>query len=738
MSFSPVKKSTHYRVGFRMIQRSKGHSSLGRYSYQAGKKIIQYDANGKKIATHNHIDKNDEVVLSNVMMPSDAPARFSDPEIALNELERAENRRDAQLGRSFDISIPRELPEHLHAEFLEYQMSDFVSDKNLFCAYSIHKVPSLLEEGKLFSDLKLNQGEWFEQEHNVHGHMFLSIRPMEGDGWASKKDRDLNTFFKNTDLPTYFAEKQNEFFKKHGLDKSHGMHVEARTVKNHDGKLRQDGLTKADRAMLKRWLTMRENAIEAGREIPTMPLRLQSFFKKRDEVIIHNRNLEFAQGELLEIEKLIAQESDLNNVNIEDNDNDRTRATDATDRRLDRGADGGHLDGTDGIDGTDGSHRDGERAAQLGDSDDLVEQFDDRRNRLDENADDAGHRAADEHRQRRDGRDGRDANPEFDASDLDAVGADYIRVATDEFEYGSAAIEHDAITQISKANADKSAERSREIRAASERARERRQESPCDNNVNKQQGGSFVYRAFTSSLLKYSARREQRRAERVFNKMLIEMFIKAAAAALSFLFKILGNPVSVLNGTAFAEIPAAFSADIQQKQKRIDEVYQNKATDALLADIINQPVIYKQKLEDASIADKWQFYLDDKSKEVCRTKKWRAASSSAQEYEIQRRAYVRICNDVEKGTFSRDELREFFEQQQDMIFADEIIFDAYEDLKNDGISISPHDKPAGVSHRDYINEKYAEHHKPSQSYSDDLIDDYDDDDDYEPPTWGAP
>ena len=73
-----------------------------------------------------------------------------------------------------------------------------------------------------------------------------------------------------------------------------------------------------------------------------------------------------------------------------------------------------------------------------------------------------------------------------------------------------------------------------------------------------------------------------------------------------------------------------------------------------------------------------------------------------------------------------------------MIFADEIIFDAYEDLKNDGISISPHDKPAGVSHRDYINEKYAEHHKPSQSYSDDLIDDYDDDDDYEPPTWGAP
>ena len=67
-----------------------------------------------------------------------------------------------------------------------------------------------------------------------------------------EKDRELNNFFKNTDLPSYFAEKQNEFFEKHGLDKSHGLHVEARTVKNHDGKLRQDGLTKADRAMLKR------------------------------------------------------------------------------------------------------------------------------------------------------------------------------------------------------------------------------------------------------------------------------------------------------------------------------------------------------------------------------------------------------------------------------------------------------------------------------------------------------
>ena len=740
----------HFNMSVGMTSATDG-GAMQRSAYSRGVDMLLKMKNSVK--HYRYRNKADEVLSSHMLLPDGAPEKFQDPQVCWQELADGERQANAQHTRKIDIAIPKEISAlgKNHMEALAKTMFQKFVDEGSVVEFSIQRADGLFDNNALFSELDIENGEWFDEENltqNFHIHAQISQKRCFADGFERTKEfarNHIDRWWREDNMKTargHFSQSINEFAEANNVD------CFVTHLKHANGEKPIHNMPKRITKQIQNWREKVAVAKQNNRPIPEFPKAAIKHMKLRDADIAE-RLAQQEEEALLQASQFSAEYENIENKDIT-NDRDRaTDSTDATDRGPDRGLDGidGGADGIDGpaerrIDdgldgyGTDeidgyGSDRDGERVAEFSDSDDLIEQLNNRRSRLDERVDDESHRAIDEHGRGRQRRDGRDADHQSAEGDFLSVRADDIRAETDEYAYGSAAIEHDAVARIATANANKSAQRSREVRSACNHAR-RPQQEPQSNQVERKGYRTYIYRAFSSSLLKYSARREQRRAERLMDKLLIEMALKAVLAALSFLFKILGNPSSVLSGEAFEVIPAAFKSDIRQKQQRIDRIYQNKETTDLLKDIINQPVVYEKKLDEATISEKWAFYLQDKTKEVERTKKWQSAASSAREFEAQKRAYKRLCQDVQSGKFSQDDLHDLFAQNPDMIFAEEIIFDVYDEYKKEGIDMNPHDKPKGVSHRDYINQKYAEHHRPKNEFNVDNINkrDFDDDDDY--------
>src|SRR5690242_18912131 len=93
-----------YHLSGTIVTRSQGRSAVACAAYRAGEKL--YDERYEK--THDFSRKRD-VVYREVMLPENAPSSFSDRETLWNAVERAEKRKDAQLAREFNVSLPREL-----------------------------------------------------------------------------------------------------------------------------------------------------------------------------------------------------------------------------------------------------------------------------------------------------------------------------------------------------------------------------------------------------------------------------------------------------------------------------------------------------------------------------------------------------------------------------------------------------------------------------------------------------
>ena len=87
-----------------MIGRSGGRSAIASAAYRAGERLHD----DKLDRDHDYTEKAG-VVHREIMLPDGAPARWLDRGVLWNEVEAGEKRRDAQLARDIEISLPREL-----------------------------------------------------------------------------------------------------------------------------------------------------------------------------------------------------------------------------------------------------------------------------------------------------------------------------------------------------------------------------------------------------------------------------------------------------------------------------------------------------------------------------------------------------------------------------------------------------------------------------------------------------
>ncbi len=154
-----------YHCSVKTGGRSSGGSSVASASYREGKKMDE-ERTG---LTHDYTRKSD-VIESMTLVPEVAPKSFKDSSVLWNAVEASEKRKDSQLYREVEVSLPRELP---HSEnktlVIDYVQRNFV-DKGMCATVAWHGS---------------------RDKENPHAHIMLTTRSVDEDGFG-QKDRSWN------------------------------------------------------------------------------------------------------------------------------------------------------------------------------------------------------------------------------------------------------------------------------------------------------------------------------------------------------------------------------------------------------------------------------------------------------------------------------------------------------------------------------------------------------------------
>ncbi|MGB3901204.1 MAG: MobA/MobL family protein [Mesorhizobium sp.] len=186
-----------FRVQLGVVSRAEGHSAAKRAAYQSCGTILAHDGErfdfSRKAAEH---------IATIMLMPKNAPDWTRDPESLWQRAAAAERRVDAQEARIVDFSLPRVVPAELWEACIRHVYQPFI-DMGMAMQIDIHDSPA--------SDGGSNI--------NVHG--LATLRQIDGDGFAVRKDRTWNDRFRERSgrvVREQFAERLTAFCKSHGID----------------------------------------------------------------------------------------------------------------------------------------------------------------------------------------------------------------------------------------------------------------------------------------------------------------------------------------------------------------------------------------------------------------------------------------------------------------------------------------------------------------------------------------
>ncbi|WP_031309333.1 Ti-type conjugative transfer relaxase TraA [Sphingobium sp. C100] len=121
----------HFSV--QVISRASGRSAVAAAAYRAGERL-----HDERIDRDHDFTNKSGVVHSEILLPEGAPERFSDREKLWNEVEGCEKRKDAQLVREVEFSIPREMTQAQGIELArDFTSREFV-DRGMIADLNVH------------------------------------------------------------------------------------------------------------------------------------------------------------------------------------------------------------------------------------------------------------------------------------------------------------------------------------------------------------------------------------------------------------------------------------------------------------------------------------------------------------------------------------------------------------------------------------------------------------------------
>ena len=144
-----------------------------------------------------------DLLYSEIIIPDYAPRDYLDLTTLLSAIENAEKRYDARTGRTVRLTIPND------REFSDKERIDLTRSfvKNAFVSLGMCAIMAL-------HDGENGNPAW----NNPHAHVLLTDRPVDSNGFCSKKNRNWNTVEQLNKWRAAWAEAQNRAFKEKGLE----------------------------------------------------------------------------------------------------------------------------------------------------------------------------------------------------------------------------------------------------------------------------------------------------------------------------------------------------------------------------------------------------------------------------------------------------------------------------------------------------------------------------------------
>ena len=158
-----------YHFSAKVVSRANGSSAVASAAYRSASEL-----HDDRLNRDHDFSNKAGVIHSEVMLPEGAPERLNDRATLWNEVEAGEKRRDAQLAREVEFSIPREMDEKQGVALAR----DFVKKQ-------------FVDRG-MVADLNVHWDKAKDGSPKPHAHVMLTMRDVGPEGFG-KKNRDWNS-----------------------------------------------------------------------------------------------------------------------------------------------------------------------------------------------------------------------------------------------------------------------------------------------------------------------------------------------------------------------------------------------------------------------------------------------------------------------------------------------------------------------------------------------------------------
>lgn len=190
MAKGSEKAMAIYHCSIRVGSRGGGRSSIQMSAYISGEK----ERDEMLDITYDHTTK-EEVTHQAMLFAERVPEEWREKERFWNEVERVEQRADAQLYREFEIALPHELDREERQRLAEDIAKSFIEkDKMPAVQFGVH-----------------------EKEGNAHVHILTPMRDITDDGkWENKRHKEYTRDEEGNKVPKLDTKKVEAWEKEHG------------------------------------------------------------------------------------------------------------------------------------------------------------------------------------------------------------------------------------------------------------------------------------------------------------------------------------------------------------------------------------------------------------------------------------------------------------------------------------------------------------------------------------------
>jgi len=158
-----------YHFSAKVVSRANGSSAVAAAAYRSASEL-----HDDRLGRDHDFSNKAGVIHSEVMLSQGAPERLNDRTTLWNEVEAGEKRKDAQLAREVEFSIPREMNEKQGVQLAR----DFVKKQ-------------FVDRG-MVADLNVHWDKAKDGTPKPHAHVMMTMRDVGPDGFG-KKNRDWNS-----------------------------------------------------------------------------------------------------------------------------------------------------------------------------------------------------------------------------------------------------------------------------------------------------------------------------------------------------------------------------------------------------------------------------------------------------------------------------------------------------------------------------------------------------------------